>query len=293
MMVSSNPNTSHASLVPPVMRRGTICGRLAALVAALHLAACRPPQPPGSDGGAIGSSRAAVSATTSSPASAAPSASAVPTAATDRDAKDAIGVARLKPDGTIELDMFRPSARLTYRPDHPQYVEIRAHLTQRGGLLLPGQERPVLPFPPPAVPVTSVKMAGAVAREVARETASWGAGDARRTADVFVGADGAPRFSTLARTSPHPGKPGLRIPSPVVGTLARAVAEVEAERAKIEDYDVEASVPAAGSTVELTLVPHFAPGEAPHPGGGTSLGKELHLSFDASTSALLKKLYAR
>lgn len=270
--------------------RFVLSGALALLVAGCQDARSVTPSP-APQAPAPSASTRAPEPTASAPA--APAQAAAPSASAAAPS-EAVGTARLLADGTIELDMFRPSARLTYGPRHPQYLEVRAHIERRGGLLVPGAERSVPPFPPSPVPATSAKIAGAIAREVAREVKSWTASDPRRGMDVFVApVDAPPRLSTLAASAQAPGRPGLRIPSAIASVLARAITEVEAEKAVIESYDVDAAVTDGGASVAVVLAPHLAPGEAPHPGGGTSLGKELHLDFDAKTSTLRKRLYAR
>ncbi len=61
-----------------------------------------------------------------------------------------IGVATMRPDGTIVLDLRAGGgggpvgeARILYPPGHPQYEMILRHL----GGLRPGETRPVPPFP--------------------------------------------------------------------------------------------------------------------------------------------------
>lgn len=54
-----------------------------------------------------------------------------------------IGEAKLLPDGTIELSMWRPHALIRYPKDDPRYAEILAHV----GPLEPGKPRPVAPWP--------------------------------------------------------------------------------------------------------------------------------------------------
>jgi hypothetical protein len=61
-----------------------------------------------------------------------------------------IGVARMRPDGTIELDLRATGeggtighGRLTYSPTHPQYQDVLRHL----GGLKPGETKNVPPWP--------------------------------------------------------------------------------------------------------------------------------------------------
>lgn len=245
----------------------------------------------------VASANASPSASSAPPASAYPTGSTIsppsaPSVEAVRAPSDVVGTARIKPDGTIELDMFAPSARLTYAPDHPQYLEIRHHIEQRGGMLVPGVDRPVAPFPPPAVPAMTARISGRLVLDVVRETSGWSKTDPRRAQDLFVAPAGTtPRFTFLDRAAPHPSRPGLRIPAPVVVVLPQAAAAVDAEKAKLENYDVEAAI--ENAVVRVTLDPHFAPGEKPHPGGRTSLGPDLILTFDAKTGDLQKKLYGR
>lgn len=67
------------------------------------------------------------------------------------DAAETIGVATMKPDGTIVLQLRAEGpngeegdALLIYKPDDARYESIRAHV----GPIEPGQSRPVRPFPP-------------------------------------------------------------------------------------------------------------------------------------------------
>ena len=76
-------------------------------------------------------------------------ATAVPSAGSERRPAT-IGVARMLPDRTIELDLHagapggtRGHARLTYPPSHAEYQSTLKHL----GGLEPGQEKPVPPWP--------------------------------------------------------------------------------------------------------------------------------------------------
>ena len=205
---------------------------------------------------------------------------------------DVIAFGRLRDDGAIELDMLAPHARLVYPPGHPQYFEIRHHLESRGGWLVPGKDRPVGPFPDEPVPVLRARMPGAVAREAGSAFAALPTADARREQDPFCAPDGSGlRVSYVAVNAARPPGEGLRIPVAVARTLAQAVALVIAEEANIADYEVDGRVTAP--TVAVDLIPNLAPGEQPHPGGRTLLGPELHLTFDATTGALIKKLYAR
>jgi hypothetical protein len=62
----------------------------------------------------------------------------------------AIGVATMRPDGTLVLDLRATGpggalgdARLVYPPGHAQYQTILQHL----GGMTPGQQKPVPPFP--------------------------------------------------------------------------------------------------------------------------------------------------
>ena len=74
---------------------------------------------------------------------------ALPGAAQGQPAPAPIGVARMKPDGTIILDLVARTggttgqARLVYPPGHPDHAMILRHL----GGLRPGEVKPVPPFP--------------------------------------------------------------------------------------------------------------------------------------------------
>jgi hypothetical protein len=59
-----------------------------------------------------------------------------------------IGVARMRADGTLELDLHGPGgaeARVVYPPTHVEYKKTLEHL----GGMKPGQEKPVPPWPDP------------------------------------------------------------------------------------------------------------------------------------------------
>ncbi len=66
--------------------------------------------------------------------------------------KDSIGVATMNHDGSLVLLLraedgrsARGDAQFVYRPDHPSYASILAHL---GGLAA-GESKPVPPWPDP------------------------------------------------------------------------------------------------------------------------------------------------
>jgi hypothetical protein len=71
-------------------------------------------------------------------------------------------------DGTIEMDMFHPHARITYPPTHAKYKEVLQHL----GGMKPGESKPVPPWPDP----WDEKKVDAAARAHAA-TKGWQAGD--------------------------------------------------------------------------------------------------------------------
>ena len=63
-----------------------------------------------------------------------------------------IGMATMEPDGTLVLQLRAEEdpgddaigdALITYAPSHPDYASVLAHI----GGLLPGEEKPVPPFP--------------------------------------------------------------------------------------------------------------------------------------------------
>jgi hypothetical protein len=56
---------------------------------------------------------------------------------------ESIGIATMKPDGTIVLDLHKPALSiLTYPPGHPQYDEIVRHL----GGMKPGESKLIPPW---------------------------------------------------------------------------------------------------------------------------------------------------
>lgn len=64
-------------------------------------------------------------------------------------AAESIGVATMKPDGTLVLELRAEGeggavgdAMLVFPPTHPRYQEMLAHL----GAIKPGQSKPVPPF---------------------------------------------------------------------------------------------------------------------------------------------------
>jgi hypothetical protein len=65
-------------------------------------------------------------------------------ASAPRAPSEAVGSAKLLPDGTIVLTMFNPHALLRYPKTHPDYANVREHV----GPLAPGEEKVVAPFPP-------------------------------------------------------------------------------------------------------------------------------------------------
>lgn len=75
---------------------------------------------------------AAPSSATAAPSAAAPSASVQP-----------VGLAKILPDGTIELSMFSPHALLRYPKSDPHYADVLAHV----GPIKPGEQKAVAPFP--------------------------------------------------------------------------------------------------------------------------------------------------
>ncbi|MFO0616363.1 MAG: hypothetical protein U0414_27475 [Polyangiaceae bacterium] len=57
---------------------------------------------------------------------------------------EAIGQARMLPDGTIVLDLFRPApAQRKYAPGDPKYASVLDHV----GPIAPGESKLVMPWP--------------------------------------------------------------------------------------------------------------------------------------------------
>jgi hypothetical protein len=84
---------------------------------------------------------------------------------------------------------------------------------------------------------------------------------------------------------------GGALPSAVSRALPIAVARLKAEGFRPENYDLDYTV--STDVVTLILEPRLAPGEKAHPGGSTSLGKEMHFDFDAKTGELMRATFAR
>jgi hypothetical protein len=82
------------------------------------------------------------------PRTTSPDAATAMTPAPPRSSVPPIGVARMRPDGTLELDLRGPGgaeARTVYPPSHAEYNQVLAHL----GGMKPGEEKPVPPWPDP------------------------------------------------------------------------------------------------------------------------------------------------
>jgi hypothetical protein len=193
-----------------------------------------------------------------------------------------IGSAILTDVGALQLDMWSPAhARLVYPRSSPDYLEVRRHIEAHGGAMVVGKERTFPPFPEAELPASSVLMDGRVALGVLDALASRTAQDADCTLK-----DGKLQ---VAFVEPRSARAGLRVPKSIVEVLAQARDIVRAEHSDLVNYAVDGHVDAG--IVTLTLVPNVAPGEAYHPGGRTSLGPEMTLTF--ASGMLQRKQYAR
>lgn len=70
-----------------------------------------------------------------------------------------------------------------------------------------------------------------------------------------------------------------------------AVRRVRDAKENIALHDVDVQI--HEKTIELVFLPRLAPGEELHPGGGTSLGKEVHVHYDRATGAFVRLHWAR
>lgn len=128
------------------------------------------------------------------------------------------------------------------------------------------------------------------ARSAAPDSMASERKDPEATRRAPAGGAGGP----TGEPAPGPSVPALDggdLPSAVSRVLPVAVARLKAEGFRPENYDLDYTV--SVDVVSLVLVPRLAPGEKAHPGGGTSLGKEMHFDFDAKTGDLMRATFAR
>lgn len=59
----------------------------------------------------------------------------------------------------------------------------------------------------------------------------------------------------------------------------------------VTHHDVEVLL--GSTTIELVFLPRLAPGEKLRPGGGTSLGREVHLHYERATGTFVRRHFTR
>jgi hypothetical protein len=135
---------------------------------------------------------------------------------------------------------------------------------------------------------------GASLSACARSTAPDAMTTERQTPEATRRAAAGGAGGPAAEPAPAPSvsaRDGGVLPLAVSRVLPVAVARLEAEGFRPENYELDYTVSA--EVVTLILAPRLAPGEKAHPGGGTSLGKEMHFDFDAKTGELMRATFAR
>jgi hypothetical protein len=81
------------------------------------------------------------------------------------------------------------------------------------------------------------------------------------------------------------------LPAEVLPLVPDAVKRMNAERENVANHDVDIKLTA--DTIELIFLGRLAPGEQLHPGGGTSLGREVHLIYDRKSGSFKRLHFSR
>jgi hypothetical protein len=89
----------------------------------------------------------------------------------------------------------------------------------------------------------------------------------------------------------RPADGGPPLPAEIVRLVPDAVKRMTAEGEDVANHDVE--VVLSPTTIELVFLPRLAPDETLQRGGATSLGREVHLHYDRSSGAFLRRHFAR